>query len=370
MTNSKPISPTGRCLDVAPVPKYAFASAQLSFFQQFLGGSSGEGLSNAVDLWDSIPRYSVSRSAMTEMRTPEGYLEVISIPFCYRGRALRAVIHPARLTKDKKGISFYPSGREELIEHALRKIATQTQSGFFDPMNYRSGVRFSLWQLRQELISEGHTLRYDELVDGLDILSLSAIEIQAEGENGEKAFARSTYLAALSGVRRKDLDANPNTRWTAQFHPLVTRSIDQLTYRQLNYRRLMLCSTQLARWLLMQLVLKYTQAAVTNSFEMRFSTIRRDSALLRRYGRQRDAVKTLDEAWEELKELGTISGIQRIEQRGLRKKLDEVIYTVTPTHQFATEQRAANRRQADARSADAPPQTVLFPRSSRRGQVE
>jgi hypothetical protein len=37
------------------------------------------------------------------------------------------------------------------------------------------------------------------------------------------------------------------------------------------------CRTQLARWLIGQLVLKYTQAALTNSFEMRHSTIKRDS---------------------------------------------------------------------------------------------
>ena len=39
-----------------------------------------------------------------------------------------------------------------------------------------------------------------ELIEGLDILSLSAIEIVATNEAGEEAFARSTYLAALTGV--------------------------------------------------------------------------------------------------------------------------------------------------------------------------
>lgn len=363
MTNSNPISPTGRCLDVAPVPNCAFASAQLSLFQQFLGGQKSDGLSNAIDLWDSVPRYAVSRAAMHEMRTANGHLEVYEIPFHYRGRALRAVIYPARLTKDGKGISFYPSAREEILEHALRKIAAQNQSGFFDPTSYRSGVRFSLWQLRQELSTQGHAMRFEDIVDGLDILSLSAIEIQSDGKDGGKAFARSTYLPALSGVRKKDLEEDPNARWAAQFHPLVTQSIDMLTYRQMNYRRLMRCSTQLARWLLMQLVLKYTQAAITNSFEMRFSTIQRDSALLHRYTRNFDAVAALDDAWDELKELGAISMIQRVEHRGPRRRLDDVIYTVIPTHQFATEQRAANRRLVDARAWNGPTQTVLFSKS-------
>jgi hypothetical protein len=360
MTSNCPKPNSGRCLNVAPVPTFAFACVQLSLFQQFLGSPNDEALSNAVDLWDSVPRYSVSRVAMREMRTSDGYLDVYEIPFNYRGRALRAVIHPARLTKGGKRISFYPSAREELIEHAMRKIASQNQSGFFDPMSYRSGVRFSLWELRQELIAQGHAMRFEDIVDGLDILSLSAIEIRADGDKGEKAFARSTYLPALSGVRRKDLEEDPRARWTAQFHPLVTRSIDQLTYRQLNYQRLMGCTTQLARWLLIQLVLKYTQAALTNSFEIRFSTIRRDSALLDRYARKSDAVAALDDAWQELKLLGAIATLQRAERRGARRRIEEVIYTVTPTHKFATEQRAANRRLADAKASEGPAQASLF----------
>ena len=35
----------------------------------------------------------------------------------------------------------------------------------------------------------------------------------------------------------------------------------------------MRCTTRLSRWLTGQLVLKYTQAALSNSFEMRYSTI-------------------------------------------------------------------------------------------------
>ena len=337
---------------VKPVPDDAFASRQLSLFQGFLAnaGDQREALSNAVDLWDSIPRYAVSRARMGGMRTPEGFLPVMELPFNYRGRPLTATIYPAQVKgKDGKRVSYYPSAREELIEHALRKISAEQQAGFFDQPTYRSGARFSLHQLRKELEQQGHSLRYDELIEGLDILSLSAIEIVATNDDGDEAFARSTYLAALTGVKRKDYEADRETRWVAQFHPLVTQSIDQVTYRQFNYQRLMRCSTQLARWLISQLVLKYTQAAMLNSFDMRYSTIKRDSALLSGYGRERDAVAALDAAWEELTSLGALSHIKKAEERGARSKLEDVTYTVFPTSQFAAEQKAANRRQRDAK---------------------
>jgi hypothetical protein len=337
---------------VAPVADDAFASRQLSLFQGFLANTDDqrEALSNAVDLWDSIPRYSVSRARMGAMRTTEGFLPVMELPFNYRGRSLSATIYPAQVkTKDGKRVSFYPSAREELIEHALRKISAEQHSGFFDEPTYRSGARFSLHQLRKELEQQGHSLRYDELIEGLDILSLSAIEIVATNDDGDEAFARSTYLAALTGVKRKDYESDRDKRWIAQFHPLVTQSIDQVTYRQFNYQRLMRCSTQLARWLISQLVLKYTQAAMLNSFEMRYSTIKRDSALLSGYKLERQAVAALDSAWAELKTLGALARITKDEQRGPRSKLEDVSYILYPSAEFAAEQKAANRRQRDSR---------------------
>ena len=335
---------------VAPVSRTAMNNQQLSLFQNFLANTNDEReeLSNAVDLWDTTPRYSVSRVRMNAMRTADGFLDILEIPFNYRGRSFTAVIHPARI-KDKDGNrqSYYPSAREELIEHALRKISTEQQAGFFDKPSYRAGVKFSLSILRKELEQQGHSLRYDEMIEALDILSLSSIEIVATNEDGDEAFARSTYLAALSGIKRKDYEDDRNAKWAAQFHPLVMQSIDRVTYRQFNYHRLMKCKSQLARWLLSQLVLKYTQAALTNSFEIRYSTIKRDSALLNGYKFERLAVAALDDAFDELKELGALITIRKNEQRGIRSKIEDVIYTLFPSREFTAEQKAANRRQKD-----------------------
>lgn len=343
---------------VAPPPEGAFETRQLCLFQTFLANTDQQrsALSNACDLWDCIPRYTVSRSRMNSMRTPEGFLEVLEVPFHYRQRQLTALIYPARVrAADGRRVSYYPSAREELIEHALRKLATEQQAGFFDRADYRSGVRFSLHRLRRELAQQGHSLRYDELVEGLDILSLSSIEIIAKGADGEEGFARATYLTALAGVSRSDYEADREARWLAQFHPLVTRSIDEVTYRQFNYHRLMKCDAQLTRWLLCQLVLKYKQASMTDAFDMRFSTIKRDSALLNGYGRVRDAVAALDDAWEELKALGALRSIGKREHRGSRNKIEDVTYTIWAASDFAVEQKAANRRCNDAQREPTQP---------------
>jgi hypothetical protein len=336
-----------------PVTSEAFENAQLSLFQQFLCNTDDERdeLSNAIDLWDSIPRYSVTRQTMQKMRTPEGFLNVLKIPFQHRGKSLIVIIRPARIEQgDGKSLDYYPSAGEELIEQALRKITSEQHAGFFDKTDYRSGARFTLHMLRREMQERGHTRSYQEIHNSLQILALSTIEIRGAEEDKSQVFAVSPYLPFLAGVTRKDIDANPEAKWIAQFHPLVTQSIDQITYRQFNYQRLMRCRNQLTRWLIHQLVLKYTAASITNSFDMRYSTIKRDSALLNGYKQQRQAIAACDDAWEEVKAQRVLLSLKRAEQRGQRGKLEDVIYTVRPSREFAAEQKAANRRSNNAQT--------------------
>ena len=349
---------------IKPVPVDAFANQQLSLFQGFLANSDDdrEALSNAIDLWDSIPRYTVPRKKQEEMRQAGGYLPIRKVDFQYRNKAYTAQIRPARLeVKDAQGrptgetVEHYPSAREELIEHALRKLAAEQFVGFFDKPDYRSGVAFTLYRLRQELASQGHAMTYEGLAEGLEVMHYAYLAvIDAASDPEDPSMISQPFLPALAKVNRKGRAADPEAKWFVQFHGLVTNSINQITYRQFNYQRLMKCSTQLARWLISQLVLKYTQAAIHNSFEMRFSTIRRDSSLLNGYARQRDALAALDSAWQEVKDLGALFSIQRADQRGSRGKLEDVIYKLVPSREFVAEQKAANRRLNDARTAINP----------------
>lgn len=347
----------------APIPSEAFHNQQLTLFQSFLANDDAQRdiLSNAIDLWDSIPRYSLSRRKQDELRQPGGYLPIRTISFQYRGVPLTAVVRPARLQRcDSQGattgetIEYYPSAREELIEHALRRLAMEKAAGFFDEAQPRSGLYFTLYRLRQELASQGHAMTHRELAEGLDVLSLSTLDIETEGDSdslGLRKFGRSSFIANLAGVKREDLDRNPDARWYVEFHPFVTASIDKIAYRQFNYYRWMRGRSQLARWLISQLVLKYTQASVANSFAMKFSTIKRDSGLLEGYKLQRQAVAALDDAWNELVQLGVLTSYTKDEERGARAKLEDVNYKVQPSRTFAQEQRAANRRQLDAKTA-------------------
>jgi len=319
---------------------------QLSLFQTFLSNSDEQRdqLSNAIDLWDSVPRYSVSRQAMTKARIVGRFLEKHETVFQHRGRFYTRVISPARVADfDGKDRDFYPSASEELVEDALRKIAVEQQAGFFDRPNYRSGVVFTLYSLREEMRKRGHSRSYQEIVQSLNILSHCVIDILPHGEG--EARITSACFASLAAVSRTRLKDDPDAKWSVQFHPLVTAAIDQVTHRQYNYHLMMSHNSQLARWLHKQLVMKFTFADHFKPFEMRFSTVKRDSGLLDGYARDRAAIEALEEAFAALEERGVIATCARKDETGPRRKLLDVTFTVRPSPSFIRETKAANKRQ-------------------------
>jgi hypothetical protein len=330
-----------------PAKQTEFENPQLSLFQNFIANTDEERerLSNVIDLWDSIPRYSVNPRAMTRARENGKFLDNYVLTCQHRGRAYTCTISPARITDlEGRQRDYYPSATEELVEDALRKLAADQQAGFFDKPNYRSGVVFSIYAVREELKKRGHTRSYQEIVQSLNILSSSIIEISCQEKEKGEVIVKSPYLPSLAAVSRSRLQDDPKAKWAVQFHPFVTGSIDQVTYRQFNYHLMMSHSTQLARWLHKQIVIKYTFADHTNAFEMRYSTVKRDSGLLSGYTRERDAIEALETAFKDLKTRNIVSSAERKDITGPRKKLLDAIFKISPSMDFVREAKAANKR--------------------------
>lgn len=330
----------------APLPNESdFTNRQLSLFQTFLANNDyqRDRLSNAIDLWDSMPRYSVSYKAMDKMRFDGRFLDKHHSEFHHLGKVYTCTISPARIT-DYDGVDreYYPGASEELVEEALRKLAAEARSGYYDQMRHRVGVTFSLHELRAELSKRGHTRSYQEIVRSLNILSHSTIELRPHGPG--EALIVSAYLPMLAAVSRARLSEDPDAKWAIQFHPLVAAAIDRLEHRQYNYQLLMSHSSQLTRWLHKILVIKFTFADHTKTFEIRMSTIRRDSGLLSNYARERRAVEAVEHSFKELVNSGVIAAVTREDKRGNRNQIRDCSFIVTPSPEFIAETKAANKR--------------------------
>jgi hypothetical protein len=327
----------------------AFKSMQLDLFQSFLCNSDEENdrLSNTIELWDNIPKYSISQQAMNKLRTKEGLLPRLEKEFEYKDKQYKVRITAAIVdTADGLEKAYYPSANEELVEDSLRKISAEQQKGFFDKPDFKSGVVFSLYALRNELKKRGHTRSYQEIIRSLNILAGSPIEIVLPDGKG---FAKTNYLPSLAAVSKQKLQDDPKAKWIAHFHPLVTQSIDTLNFRQYNYHQMMSHSTQLARWMHKKLSHNYVNASSISPYTIWISSICRDSGLLE-YKRPNDRVRKLEEGLNELVKHAVLYTFERIEEkRGGRNKILDIKYSLAPHSDFVKDVKAANKRQQNAK---------------------
>ena len=337
--------------EVTPPAPEAFMGKQLDFFRNFTAnGQEVDKLSNAFFLWDSVPRYGMSKQLQDKKRKIKGYLPLHRVKFEYQGNEYAATIQAARIWTNKEKTEdkdFYPSANEELIEDALRKIAAERDNAFIEIANKqaRSGVRFTLHMLREELKRRGHERNYKQIYQSLMILWGSKITIETTDGKGE-AMTGSTYFSALTVVSKSKIKEDPQAKWYVEFHPLITRGINTLAYRQYNYAKNLSFKNQLTRWIHKQLCLKHRAGGVLHPvFSMYFSTIKRDSALLDGYKSQKDAVRAVENALNEMKADEVLSSFIPLPTLGLRGKIENVEYKITMTRAFWKEATAANHRQ-------------------------
>jgi len=344
----------------ADLDNSGFNHQRMLLFQTFLCNTDAERdkLSNTVELWDSIPRYSITRRQQNALRDEKtGTLPIQTLEFNYLGEAFRAQITPAKILESGPNgsvttIEYYPSNREELVEDALRKIASNKSYGFFlqDPVA-SSGVAFTLYELRIELAERGHGMTFAEITQSLMILHKSSIAVFKDSD-GKTGSISSNYFPVLMTVTRKQFDADPTSKWVVHFHPFITQGIATIAFRQFNYETMMSLSTQLCRWLHKYICMKFTQASmITPPFKIHYKTIKRDSGLLKAKHEPTnyaDVVHALDE----LKEKYVLYNWTCDKRIGPRGRIIDMIYSLSPSVEFVREAKAANRRRADANTHD------------------
>lgn len=305
---------------------------QLDFYE--LTAPDEQHYSNTIELYDAVPKY-IYRSPK---RDKGGNLKPVIRDFFHKGEEFTVTIQPASI-QQKNGdfIDIFPKEREELIEDALRKLASTGRGVFLDD---NASVKFTLYQLQQELKRMGHSYNLSQIKEAITVCNKAHMEIKTD--NG-KSILGSTYFPIIGLTTKDDWKVlGKKTMAYITFNPLVTDSIKQRSFRLLNYDKSMSYRRMLARWLHKRLSHNYTQASLKDPYTIKLLTIIRDSGV-NKYPALRNNLVQVNEALEEMKEKQII--VRFLSEKILEgRKIIDVKFTLWPHPEFISEVIKSNKR--------------------------
>ncbi len=330
-------------------PAIAPRSLQYDLFTSFFGENAD--FSNTVELWDSLPIYSLNYRQQAALRNKQGHFsKPVIIDYKYQPTPSRdytpvkcqLTIQPTKIETEKGWIDFIPGPDEHLIEEVLKKIFCDQQYGLHDVKERKSFVNFTLYMIEKELKARGKSRRRKQIKQSLDILSGCVVRVEFIGRDKSKAVYKGAILNDFVAITKDDYLDDPAAKWRARFPEILSEAINGLSYRQFNYATLMSLKFPLSRWLHKKLCHYYTNAALTVPYTILLSSIERDSHMLC-YSRRTKSVEALDKALDELVAKNIILMYDKHESRDKIKILD-IKYILTPASQFTQEVIAANGR--------------------------
>lgn len=289
-----------------------------------------EEYSHTVELYDFMPKYVWGKVE----RVGGVYLPTLRREFECRGRKYSLEIAPARITDGDTEIECFPSKREEMVEDALRKMMAEGQGIFLDG---EAGISFTLYQLQKELKNTGHSYSTQQIKQALTILARTSIELKSEDAEIEIYFSPIETL----GFKGK----NDEKQTFVRFSPLVTKSIQERSFRLINYEQVMSYKSVIARLLHKRLSHHYTQASMTDPYHFLLTTAIRDFGLTKQEQLRNNQIE-VEKALEEMKGKNVVLNFKtdKVIESAARAKLLDVKFNLQPHPYFVSDVKKANVR--------------------------
>lgn len=321
-----------------------YATTQMDMFRQFVTNDP-QSVSNSFKGWDEMPIFILDPQHQEKLRLESGHADPYEWSFNREGKCYSITIQPALIKQaDGSYKAYFPSTSEEFINICLRKILCGQRFGNHDGAKQETWVRFSLSMLLRELKKFGRSRNITEIKQSIEIMNKCNVSFSV---NGKEVWS-GALLQDLVSRERSDYLNDPDSLHAAKLPLPITLAIEDLNFRQHNYQRLMICQQSLTRWLYTKLVHYYTNAGRTQGYHFSFATIQNESGLLQQSTDKHNRAK-VKKALDELVTQEVISKYTANESK-LGRTITDVIYDITPTEKFISEQKAANMRQTEIRS--------------------
>lgn len=313
---------------------------QLELFEALLPAEKQ--YSNTIEFYDFCPKYVYWRIE----RLQDKFLDRIEREFECRGSTYRLSLDPAKI-KDNDGVvrDYFPGVIEELVEDALRKLAVDGHGIFLDD---QAGVKFTLYELQQELAKTGHTYSLDQIKKALMVCVGTTIHLTTG--SGETVFSDHLFETVGLNTREDWKGQGKKTKAFVRFNSLVTKSIKEGSWRQFNYEISMRFKYVVSRQLNKRMSHNFTQANLAANYTISLSTMLRDFGLTT-YKYIRDNLRHVTKALDEMVEKHVIRGyeIKNIYDADRKNKLVDALIEIKPDIYFANQTIKANMKQREVK---------------------
>lgn len=328
-------------------------SEQLTFFQ-FLETPN---FSNTINLFDCIPFY--------VQQQPRKNVDILKRNFIFEDkkekikREYLLKLSRGSFTKEfKKGEK---AGTEETtfrflntsdfnVVQVLLKFAVDGQA--FVSGGHVS-VPFSLYQLFHELKRLDRRMPYDRIAESIEILSSAQTDLFWTDGDGMVRSIKNTILSDRRFIDPKELSLSIDLKakkrlYCVTLHPLITKSIVDLSFRQYDYEFNLRLPDYLSRWLHKKISHSFNWANVNskNPFHLALSSIISNSGILA-YKDINKNIKRIEDVLDHLCDLGMLEGDRTNTERkystaGGKGKTVDAVFNIFPTAKFAKQQKIAN----------------------------
>jgi hypothetical protein len=293
-----------------------------------------EKYSNTIELYDQMPKYYFGGVEREKGKNVEA-LAILQRDFKHKGKNYVLEVVPAAiLNKKGKTIHYYPSQREELVEDALRKLLANKRGVFLDK---DVAVKFTLYELQQELQSRGHGYNINQIKEAIEICHKTTVDVLSKGGNQVEISATIFPFVAKENKSK----GVGKEKYVVMFHPLVTKSINEKTYRLYDYKKVMTYKMNISRWIHKRMSHNYLQAHTEIPYKIKMSTIIRDSGM-KSYKKKYDCIVQIEKSLTELQRHNTIDKFETKRELSGRKILD-ALFILYVSEEFVNDIKKANK---------------------------
>lgn len=234
--------------------------------------------SNSITIIDLMPRFKRGRGARKLANDPTRELEFKN-KYSRDGEGFLCTVSPAlvdikQADNSVKPMYCYPSDGEELIEKVIFLLASvKGIRSIHIGGNKRYAVSFSLYQIREHLISIGATKSYSQIRESLNIIRDSRTRSTKYNPNDKNHTIEVTQSIWADVAIEMKGSGRAKDKCYMIFSDYVAEHIFNVNYRQVLFSRFTSYSSSFSRYLDLYLSNVWTQASFNKTYPLSMNTV-------------------------------------------------------------------------------------------------